>query len=268
MPDTTYTVTGSTSDSLSVKRIKTGAVIIYGRGDTLGDFKYFANHLKGEISSVYGLKIEVKNIERKEAFFNYLFNFSADYKIKELHILSHSIGGGLFLGYGGEEGSTSRINAYNNAARAGRNITYEEVRDAEIGAILSDDFLNPPIISKQNDINSKFASGAFIKLWGCNAGYENWPYSDDDWDEDGTPEIYWSMLNTKNVPKPSVSKAFAKYFNTKVYGAKSGSHVEVLDGDKWIKSEEYKKKYGKWANPAKIPHKLVPDSGPYYEYNP
>jgi hypothetical protein len=264
----TLEVTGSTRAAITVRPTPVGSVIIYGRGDELGDFRVFADYLKKDLTPTFADNIRVINIEQKAVFFSYLSNFKESFLIKQLHVFSHSIGGGLFLGYGGSAGANSRVNAYKRAKRLGRNVTYEEVRDAEIDAVLSDDFLNPSIRTLKTAIQSKFSTNAQIKLWGCNAGYEGWVYGDDDWDGDGIPDVYWSMLNTRHIPKPSVANAFAQFFNLKVFGARSGSHVEVFEGGTWITSQEYKNSHGRWANPAHTQHRLQPDHGPYYEYNP
>ncbi len=264
----TLSVTGSSRNSISIAPNPVGAVIIYGRGDDLGDFKVFADHLKKDLESAYSKRIKVINIQDKTTFFQFLVNFNEGYMIKEMHILSHAIGGGLFLDYGGNASSVSRMNAFGRAQRQGRNITYSEVVDAEIGAILSDDFVSTAFSGLYRRIRPKFVHNAFIKLWGCNAGKENWTYSDDDYTGDGIMDVYWSALNTQNIPKPSVAKSFAQYFKLKVFGARSGSHIVVFDSGSWITSQEYKNRYGRWANPSKIKHRLQPDTGPYYEYLP
>lgn len=261
-------VSNSTRNAITLTAKSIGVVIMYGRGHDLGNFQVFAEHLQKDLLPSYSNRIKIVNIQEKKSFFNFFKNFNESYLVHELHIFAHSIGGGIFLDYGGSASSDSRLKAYNKAARLRRNVTYEEVRDAEIGAILSDDFLNPTFRTMQTQIKSKFTSDAFIKLWGCNSGYENWVYSDNDWNGDGIAEIYWSVLNSKNTPKPSVAQSFAKFFNLKVYGARSGSHVEVFDNGLWITSQEYKNKYGKWANPSLVKHRLHPDKGIYYEYNP
>lgn len=264
----TLSVTGSSRSSITVAPNPVGAVIIYGNGGDLGDFKVFAEYLKKDLEPTYSSRIKVINIQDKRVFFQFLVNFNEGFMIKEMHIFSHAIGGGLFLDYHGNASGNSRINAFRRAQRLLRDITYNEVVDAEIGAILSDDFVSTAFSGLYRRIRPKFVHDAFIKLWGCNAGREGWLYEDDDYTGDGIMDVYWSALNTQNVPKPSVAKSFAQYFNLKVYGARSGAHVEVLDSGTWITSQEYKNRYGRWANPARIKHRLQPDTGPYYEYLP
>jgi hypothetical protein len=59
------------------------------------------------------------------------------FKIKELHVFSHSIGGGLYIGYHEPAADRVRRAAALHAEQKHTNITYDEVLDAEIGGILS-----------------------------------------------------------------------------------------------------------------------------------
>jgi hypothetical protein len=69
--------------------------------------------------------------------------------------------------------------------------------------------------------------------------------------------------------RPTIAgyKALATFFNCKVYGAKSGSSIEVKFKKAWISSSQYKTKVGHWPS-GSLPHRLVPDKGTYYEYLP
>ena len=120
------------------------------------------------------------NIERRAHFFDYLKDppFRGRMKIKELHIFSHSIGAGLFLSYGDPAVARLRVQAIRRAALARRNITYREAVEAEVGAILVDDFIRPPFLGMRAAIRANFEAGAFIKIWGCNSAITGWIYSD------------------------------------------------------------------------------------------
>jgi len=74
-------------------------------------------------------------------------------------------------------------------------------------------------------------------------------------------------LNQKRNPKPSIAKTIAEFCNVATYGAKSGSHIEVKDGNTWISSTEYKNKHGNYPS-GTLPHRLEPDSGGYIAHNP
>src|SRR5262245_43632572 len=77
-----------------------GALVVYGRGADLGNFKFFADDLvTTELTSFKRENIVIKNVERRDAFFDLLNNPPFTFKVKEFHIYSHSIGGGLFLAY-------------------------------------------------------------------------------------------------------------------------------------------------------------------------
>ena len=241
-------------------RTKVGALIIYGRGADLGNFKVFADHLKKKLEKTYPSRVLVDNIEDKDLFFQYLEGLAVDYCIKEMHIFSHSFGAGLALNYHGSTGQQRRGNALQAAMSAGNTLTYEEVVNAEI-SLLTDDYLRTDILAKQAIYRSKLDSDGFIKIWGCNAGVESWSYSDDG------GSVYWSRLMLKNTPKPSIAQATANFFKLKTYGAQSGSHVEVKEGGVWITSKEYKQKHGSWPS-GTLEHRLHPDHGTYKEYTP
>ena len=190
-------------------------------------------------------------------------------KINELHVFSHSIGAGLFLSYGDASVHELREQAIRRAARAGRNITYREALDAEVGAILVDDFIRPPFLSMKAAIRANFEPGAFIKLWGCNSAITGWTYSDNSVTDpaDTSETYYWRAFNEQNVPKPSVAQSFADYFSLKTHGAAAGSHIEVLHRSSWISSARYRSDIGRWPSGA-LQHRLMPDRGNYDEYRP
>ncbi len=55
--------------------------------------------------------------------------------------------------------------------------------------------------------------------------------------------------------------------HVKVYGAKSGSHIEVMVKNTWLSSDQLKKKLGHWPS-ANLPTRLTPDKGGYVEFLP
>ena len=85
--------------------------------------------------------------------------------------------------------------------------------------------------------------------------------------KDTSEPYYWRAFNEFNTPKASIAKSLAKFFNRKVYGAKSGTSIEVKYNRKWISSQQHKNKVGHWPS-GSLPHRLVPDKGTYHEYLP
>lgn len=260
--------------------MKDAAVILYGRGGSLGNFEIFARDIKKRLTSgraaspsgtFAAADIFSENIERRTNFFSYLNDppFKATHKIKELHILSHSIGAGLFISYGDPAVQTIRANAITAAGALGRNVSYIETLNAEIGAILVDDFARAPYDAMKTQIRTRFASGAFVKIWGCNSAIDGWVYSDNGiTDQTDTSVVYyWRAFNTMNVPKASVAKAFAKYFDLTTYGASSGSHIEVLHRGHWVSSGDYRRLEGSWPSGTRE-HRLAPDRGSFDAYAP
>ncbi len=256
------------------------ALIVYGRGDTLGNFQIFSRDLARRLAtgraaapsgSFASDKIVQVNIERRADFFDYLKDppFKNRMKIKELHVFSHSIGAGLFLSYGDVAVAQLRTRAVQTAARAGRNITYREALDAEVGAMLVDDFIRAPFVGMKAAIRGNFEPGAFIKLWGCNTAITGWIYSDNGVTDPADTRVpyYWRAFNEQNVPKPSIAQSFADYFGLKTHGASAGSHIEVLHRGGWISSARYKSDLGRWPSGA-LQHRLTPDRGNYGEYRP
>lgn len=244
------------------------AIIVYGDGGELGNFKVFADNLKRDLDKTYK-NVIMKYVNRDYEFFKLLDSVLPIQKIKELHVFSHAIGAGLFLGYKDNAISAQRINALRTADLAGRKLTYNEVVAIEKGAIQTDDLLHINYLPLRNKYRNKFTKGAFIKIWGCNSGVDSWVYSDQGLvDPADTREwYYWRAFNEKNTPKPSIAKAMAKYFNVTVYGAKSGASIEVYHKGAWVSSQSYKKNVGHWPS-GRLPHRLVPDKGTYHAFNP
>ncbi|MFV0305971.1 MAG: hypothetical protein ACK5IC_10880 [Moheibacter sp.] len=246
------------------------AVILYGYGADLGDFKVYADSLKeNELKAKYGQDIIIERIYGKTSFFNFFINFDlTKYKISELHIFAHSFGAGLSFPYHEYDDATgtstnpevqeqiNKLRTYNKTT-----YTYDEVVDIEPN-LLTDHFLTLlSFVLLPLSINL-FNINGFIKIWGCNSGIENWIYGSSE-----TIDYYWRALNDKNTPKPSIAQAIADFFRVKTYGATSGSHSEVLVNGKWITSQEYKNIHKKWPS-TKLPHRLHPDKGNYIEFNP
>src|SRR5262249_54835101 len=213
----------------------TGALILYGRGADLGNFKVFADTLVNTLQASYGNRTRMENIEEKARFFDFLEHLNLTYKVRELPIFSHSFGAGLALGYHNPTQDAARLAAFNRAIAHGRNITAAEVLATEAGILFTDDLLLEMTRPRRAVSLSQFTSDATIKIWGCNAGVEAWTYHDDDYTGDGVADVYWTALNS-STPKPSIAQALADYFQKNTYGAQSGSHIEALDGGKWVTS--------------------------------
>lgn len=253
---------------------KPKAAIIYGNGGDLGNFEVFAQGIRRQIATGYSPRdIIVRNIIYKEDFFRFVETFTTDHAavMSELHILSHAIGGGVYLGYAVPDIGARREALRRAAAGNNRRVTYDEVVATEVGAILTDDFLTATMRGKSAKYRMAFAPDATIKLWGCNSGVHNWVYSDNGLTD---PTIYsqehafyWRALNTKNTPKPAVAQAFADFFQRKTFGARSGAHVEVLHRGKWVSSAKYKSEVNSWPSPRLV-HRLHPDRGEYFTYKP
>jgi hypothetical protein len=249
------------------------ALVIYGRGDSLGNFKFFADDLVStELSGFDKKNIIIKNIERKNDFFDFLVSHPFAAKIKELHIYSHAFGGGLSLGYGDTSFSFSR-QALAGRSRGG-SANYLSVLNNEVGTVFSDDLIRTPYLSYRTRIQSLFARDSKIKIWGCNSAIPGWEYSD----TFGEAEIYdinapadyyyWRALNELNMPKESVAQAFANYFQIKTFGATSGSSIQVKNRGKWQSSPSFLKQTGRKFVTEKDTLRLAPDKGIYNEYQP
>jgi hypothetical protein len=249
------------------------AQIIYGFGGHLGNFEVFARSLSIDLIPRFGRpNIVMKHITRRDAFFDYLANppFSHKDEISELHVFSHSIGAGVFIGYGDRSVDDIRELAYESARGAKRRISYEEVVNAEVGAILTDDFVRVRYLRVRDLIRSRFSPSATIKIWGCNSGVRRWIYGDGEGITDPTDSsvgYYWRALNERNVPKPAVAQAFADYFDRTCYGAGSGSHCEVFSGGHWETTGRYRSEMGRWPSGALL-HRLQPDRGRYNAFIP
>lgn len=249
------------------------AVVLYGNGAELGNFKFFADDLittEGLSKKFAKSRIVVQRTVLRDELFKALLD-QPDGSIKELHIFSHSIGAGLYPGYHDAAANASRNSAFAAAAGSSVNIQYMAVLNAEIGAVLTDHLVVAPFNKDRTAMQRKFAKGAVAKLWGCNAGVDNWVYSD----PSGTLMItdpnadadfyYWRALNTQNVPKPSISQALADFWGISVYGAKSGAHIEVFYQKHWMTSSQYKAETKHWPGSAQV-LRLQPDKGAYVEY--
>lgn len=244
------------------------ALIIYGDGGELGNFKIFADNLAKEVSSDELTPI-VKYINRDAEFFNFIETASKDGELAQLHIFTHAIGAGVFLGYKDAAVSAQRNLTWQKARSAGRKVTYNEAVNTEVGAIQTDDFFLNPIKNKREQLRKRFSNNSFIKIWGCNSGLENWVYSDDGVTDpnDASVPYYWRAFNQKNTPKKSIAQEIANYFNRPVYGALSGASIQVKHKNNWMSTKDFKKTVGHWPSGA-LPHRLVPDKGEYREHKP
>ncbi len=245
------------------------AMIVYGDGGELGSFKVFGESLEKELKRKYK-KVIFQYINRDAKFFSLLSTIDiSKEEIEELHIFSHAIGAGLFLGYKDPIIAASRNTLVAIKSKMGTKVTYSEAVKTEIGAIQTDDFKVGGLAKNRADYQKRFSSSAFIKIWGCNSGVKGWVYSDGGVvdPKDRSVVYYWRAFNESNIPKPSIAQAMAKYFSCKVYGANSGASIEVKHKKSWISSEQYKNNAGHWPS-GTLPHRLVPDKGVYNEYLP
>lgn len=250
-------------------------LLLHGRGGDLGNFKAFSDsHRKSLERSDKDAVIVQESTERARRLREVLETWPIDRKIKELHIWSHSIGAGLFLGYQDPVLASERNSRVALAQAAGRNLTFDEVREGETGALFTDDLLASPYLATKSLVSPKFAKDALIKLWGCNAAVEGWIYGDSLPDGSATSDpadkravYYWRALNERNQPKPSIAQALADFFGVKVFGASSGSNIQVDVDGKWMATDAYKKKFTRYP-PGTLPHRLHPTRGDYAPYAP
>lgn len=251
-----------------------GALVVYGRGADLGNFKYFADDLvTTELTSFDKKNIVIKNVERRNGFFDLFNNPPFAFKLKELHIYSHAFGAGLCLGYKDPALGIAR-NAFTDLARGGR-ATYLTVLNTEEGTVFTDDLIRIPYKDYRGKTAPLFSKDAKIKIWGCNSGIVNWTYSDEDrngndvYDLDAPASYYyWRALMEQNTPKPSIAQAFANYFQVTTYGATSGSSIQVKYQGSWVASAKFLKTTGRRFVTEKDVLRLGPDKGVYNEYKP
>jgi hypothetical protein len=250
-------------------------LLLHGRGAELGDFKIFSDSHKKNIEKADKDAVVVQeSTERAKRFREVLEAWPLTNKIKELHIWSHSIGAGLFLGYKDPSISTERSALIARTQAAGRKPTFDEVRTTEVGALFTDDLIASPYTDTKTTVTPKFAKGAIVKIWGCNAAIEGWVYSDTAPDgslitdpADTSAVYYWRALNERNQPKPSIAQSLADFFGITVYGASSGANIQVMHEGAWTATDAYHKKFHKFP-PGSLPHRLHPSKGDYNPYKP
>jgi hypothetical protein len=258
------------------------ALLLYGNGAGLGNFRFFVDDLATQLTGE--TNFDVSSIVKKEtrdraSFFAALSAVPPNQKIKQLHVFSHSIGGGLYVGYHDATAAANRqaaVSAFPTPFPGGTapRIGYDQVLDAETGGILTDHLIREPLASARAALKAKFSADSLIKLWGCNSGVSGWVYSDTDGNgalvyEQNAPATfyYWRALNTRNVPKPCIAQALSDYFGVAVYGAGSGSHVEVKYRGGWITSDAYKAATHRYAGEPET-LRLQPDRGNYNKFSP
>jgi hypothetical protein len=253
---------------------------VYGNGADLGNFKFFADDLKRR---ELGKKYKVVGIERTitcDAFLSAITRFGRLQPIGELHIFSHSFGGGLSLAYGDSFVEGAIDNAESYAVVRKRRLTYAEVIQALPGSLITDRLVSPQYVAKKAEIQKLFSPFATIKIWGCNSGRNNYVYSDGNGAGGETTDqsfmldadnealgYFWRALNTQNVPKPAVAKAMAQFFDRPVFGAKSGSSIQVKDRARWISSTQFQKIHRRPAG-ERDDLRLNPDFGGYVKFMP
>lgn len=246
-----------------------GALVMYGRGAELGNFKFFADDLVTTELAAFDKKlIVIKNVERRNLFFDLLRKPPFPFKIKELHIYSHAWGAGLSLGYK-DPALDAAINAI-ISKKKGEKANYLSFLNAYQSTVFTDDFIRAPYKDYKAEIKSNFAPNAKIKIWGCNSGVADWVYNDPDergnpvYDTDAPASMYfWRALNEMNTPKPALAQAFADYFGIVTYGARSGSSIQIKVKGKWVSSAKVGRPVGE-----RDLLRLNPDEGEYYAYQP
>jgi len=124
-----------------MQKIAQIAMIVYGDGGELGSFKIFADTLKKDLSKKYK-KVVLQYANRDTAFFDLVKSVDATKEqIAELHIFTHSIGAGIFLGYKDPSIGVARNNLVSTRSNAGKKVTYVDALKTEIGAIQTDDLI-------------------------------------------------------------------------------------------------------------------------------
>lgn len=118
-------------------------------------------------------KIVLKYVNRDSTFFNVINSVNKNDKIEELHVFSHSISAGLFLGYKDPAIAARRKAIWLVADKAKRKVAYLEAVRTEVGAVQTNGFYIGAITARKAKLQSKFGASAFIKIWGCNSGIEN-----------------------------------------------------------------------------------------------
>lgn len=242
------------------------ALVIYGRGADLGNFKFFADDLvTTELTGFKKENIIIKNIERRDAFFDFLNTNPFPSKIKEFHIYSHSYGGALSLGYKDPVILNSRT-VITDTVKGGK-ANYLSVLNNEVGSIFTDDLIRAPYNGYSAKIRTLFAKDSKIKIWGCNSGIAGWVYSDmlgnaQVYDIDAPADYYyWRAINEQNKIKPSIAQAFADYFQVKTFGATSGSSIQVKHKGVWTGSPAFLKQTGRKFVKEADTLRLAPDKG-------
>lgn len=253
--------------------IQAGAMLIYGRGGDLGNFKQFGDDLIArDLQRKFGFGIQQFRAERRNAFFDALTKANAP--IKELHIFAHSFGTALVLGYH-DDGIEERRKQIRNMYR-GRPTPLQVVMNTEQGIAFVQDFARTPYAGLRDGLRRKFAPGAFIKIWGCNAALANHIYTDplerdrlgfETGEYISSPdyrvgaEFYWRALNTGRLP--SVATAMATFFNIPVLAAGSGAHIEINDRGTWRSARTLRRNLFERDD-----IRLHPDGGNYEKHLP
>ena len=112
------------------------AVLLHGNGAGLGNFRFFADDTATELVRTKKFErsaIVIKETLSRDAFFAALSSIAIGNKIKELHVFSHSIGGGLYVGYHEATASANRDAAWRLSVTNNTKITYDQVLVAETG---------------------------------------------------------------------------------------------------------------------------------------
>jgi hypothetical protein len=227
--------------------------------------------LRGTCAKKYGFGIKAYWAERRDAFFDALMKAPAP--IGEVHLFVHSFGGALVLGY--QDRALGDQRDMIMAMYRGRPTPQQVVLNTEKGILFVHDLFRGPYAGLRDSLRRKFAPGAFLKIWGCNAGLEGHVYSDTHTisidpliiDYTTSPdfrigdEFYWRALNSTRLP--SIAQALASWLNIPVIAARSGAHIQAS-------------MHGRWTSAARLSRPIVerddirlhPDRGDYVQFKP
>jgi hypothetical protein len=136
-----------------------GALILYGNGAELENFKFFADDLATNLAKKYKREnIKSMYVYRGADFLNQIASHDVSkWQIKELHVFPHFIGGGLMLGYYDRTIESLRRALLTTSDGTLRKPNYTEVVHTEIGAILTDHLLLGTYPSTKSAVSAAFS---------------------------------------------------------------------------------------------------------------
>ena len=145
------------------------AVILYGNGAELGNFRLFADDTSAELIRLKKFSkthILIRETLNRASFMNTLSTIPSLFKIKEFHVYSHSIGGGLYVGYHEATANAVREAALTRSLGQARKISYDEVLNAEVGGILGDHLLREPLLTDKECLAREVRRGCVHETLG------------------------------------------------------------------------------------------------------